>query len=154
MAATILYSPPTKSRTDVKALSEKKNSRDETQILRHTAGRKRLLRHFFISRVMVKSRNDAKVNTSVRAELPIYVSTVSHRRNVKPTVQKGLFIYYSRSSKRRILALTFLSSPDCSFLMISTIRSLIGVGTPHFLPHSQTTPLIASTSQGLPALRS
>ena len=34
------------------------------------------------------------------------------------------------------------------------MRSLMGVGTPHLRPHSHTTPLIASISQGLPFLRS
>ena len=58
------------------------------------------------------------------------------------------------SSKRRIFSGLSGSSPACCFLITSTILSLTGVGIPTFLPHSQTTPLIASISHGLPFLRS
>ena len=40
--------------------------------------------------------------------------------------------------------------PGLLLFTISTMRSLMGVGTPHLRPHSHTTPLIASISQGLP----
>jgi len=61
---------------------------------------------------------------------------------------------YSRSSNSRMLDASIFNLPSCSCLITFTIRSLMGVGTFSLRPHSHTTPLIASTSQGFPFFRS
>ena len=75
---------------------------------------------------------------------------------MKKHLSRGAFfcIYHINSLKNLRLLFSAFNSPACIFLIISTIRSLIGVFTPYFLPNSHTTPLIASTSQGLPFFKS
>ena len=47
-----------------------------------------------------------------------------------------------------------MGAPSSSSCTISTVRALKGVGTPTFLPHSHTAPLMASISHFLPFLMS
>lgn len=76
-------------------------------------------------------------------------------KNSKETGPKAGLLFsapicgYSSSSKHLRFAASALRLPSWISWMTWAMRSLMGVGTPVLRPHWHTTPLMASTSQGL-----